>query len=81
MPLCQAFSSGVGSGQSEVEVALDVIAAGVTQRTTDFRSLQWWDSVTTLLGVVVSVRHQAVSSSLRPHELQHAKLPCPSLSP
>ena len=45
MPLCQAFSSGVGSGQSEVEVALDVIAAGVTQRTTDFRSLQWWDSV------------------------------------
>ena len=71
VPLCQAFSRGVGSGQSEVEVALDVIAAGVTQHTTDFRSLQWWDPVTASWGLLSVFHHQAVSDSLRPHEQQH----------
>ena len=71
MPLCQAFSGGVGSGQSEEEAALDVIASGATQHTTDFRSLQWWDSVTASWGLLAVFRHQAVSNSLRPHELQH----------
>ena len=28
-----------------------------------------------------SVTHQVVSNSLQPHGLQHARLPCPSLSP
>ena len=32
------------------------------------------------LVVVVVFNHSVVSDSLQPHELQHARLPCPSLS-
>ena len=32
------------------------------------------------LVVVVVFNHSVVSDSLHPHELQHARLPCPSLS-
>ena len=40
-----------------------------------------WEAVFLDRGEVVVFSHQVMSDSLLPHGLQHAKLPCPSLSP
>ena len=43
----------------------------------------WWHTsvVTTALESILSFSHSVMSDSLWPHELQHARLPCPSPSP
>ena len=40
-----------------------------------------WRKNTTLLHCSVQFSHSVVSDSLRPHSLQHARLPCPSSIP
>ena len=39
------------------------------------------DAVYLYDGILLLFSHSVMSISLRPHELQHARLPCPSLSP
>ena len=41
----------------------------------------WWNSLRSLLPDSVQFSRSVVSNSLRPHELQHARPPCPSPTP
>ena len=81
LTLCQAFSGGAGSVQSEVEGALGAVAAGVTcaPRTSDSLVVGCCDCA--FWGVLSVLSHQVVSDSLRPLELQHASLPVPHYLP
>ena len=49
--------------------------AGLKLNIQKLRSWHWVPSVS------VQFSHSVVSNSLRPHELQHARLPCPSPTP
>ena len=44
-------------------------------------SEKYVESTNTIHGLLLLSSHSIVSDSLRPHGLQHARLPCPSLSP
>ena len=43
--------------------------------------LLWWPAQAKVLLLLLLFGHSVVSDSLRPHGLQHTRLPCPSLSP
>ena len=53
------------------------------------RSCRWLETARTWIAICLSLKpislvhfsHSVMSNSLRPHGLQHSRLPCPSLSP